>query len=337
VARWDWLGVREKRWTKEANEEIRPAKTAWDWLQLAVVPAMLAVIAIGFNEAQSNSDQARQARQFARDQEVAAAARMDATLDAYFVDMNRLVLDRHLLTSKSESPVRHVAHSLTLTALHRLDGVRKGAVLRYLAEGQLVTGTPCSKSDCVETGPVSLAGADLRNADLRHAQLLYLDLSGADFRGALFDSSVLEGTSLVVADVRGASFRAAEIDGSTFGEADLSRAVFDRAILADDQPDPTSPRFLQTSFENACLNGTRFVGATFMAAGVVTSRGGIATNGNAVTFHGAAGNNLDLTRAGNLASTDMTDASFPGARLQGTSGRPKGWRPAHGRATCPPH
>jgi hypothetical protein len=38
-AMWRWLGIREERWAKGPNEEIRPAKTAWDVLQAAVIPS----------------------------------------------------------------------------------------------------------------------------------------------------------------------------------------------------------------------------------------------------------------------------------------------------------
>ena len=39
-----WLGLTEQRWTKGPNEEVRPAKTAWDWLQLLIVPALMHLI-----------------------------------------------------------------------------------------------------------------------------------------------------------------------------------------------------------------------------------------------------------------------------------------------------
>ena len=32
----------ERRWTKKPDEEVQPSKTVWDFLQLLIVPAMLA-------------------------------------------------------------------------------------------------------------------------------------------------------------------------------------------------------------------------------------------------------------------------------------------------------
>ena len=76
---WDWLGLRERRYRRDADEEIQPAKTAWDVLQLLVVPAMLAAIAIAFNASQASRDQKREDARIAEDrlraEDVRAAAR----------------------------------------------------------------------------------------------------------------------------------------------------------------------------------------------------------------------------------------------------------------------
>jgi hypothetical protein len=53
--RWpDWSGFPERRWKKSPDEEVQPAKTVWDWLQLLIVPAVLAVIAVAYNAAQAS-------------------------------------------------------------------------------------------------------------------------------------------------------------------------------------------------------------------------------------------------------------------------------------------
>src|SRR3712207_2244037 len=94
----EWLGLSEKRWKKTPDEEIRPAKTAWDWLQLLVVPVVLAVLAIALNSWQSDREakreEARVAREAVREdqrrrqeQALAREARLDDTLRTYFTQM----------------------------------------------------------------------------------------------------------------------------------------------------------------------------------------------------------------------------------------------------------
>jgi hypothetical protein len=67
--------------------------------------------------------------------------------------MTDLVLDRGLATSSVDDEVRSVARTLTLTTLERLDGARKGAVLRFLYEADLIFGEtnfPSPLIDCDE-------------------------------------------------------------------------------------------------------------------------------------------------------------------------------------------
>src|SRR5688572_29282203 len=131
MSRWDWLGLTEKRWHKEPDEELRPAKTAWDWLQMAVVPVVLVVIALAFNASQS-----------ARDRERDLQARQDATLETYLGRMSDLMLERKLLSSEENADVRAVARTMTLTTLRRLDGDRKLEVFEFLSEAHLIDNTP---------------------------------------------------------------------------------------------------------------------------------------------------------------------------------------------------
>ena len=106
VMRWPaWLGVGERRWKRSPDEEVQPSKTAWDVLQLLIVPLMLVLIAFYFNASQASRDRSREDRRSE-----------DATLDAYLAKMSDLMLDRDLLTSRPESPVREVARAETLNS-----------------------------------------------------------------------------------------------------------------------------------------------------------------------------------------------------------------------------
>src|SRR3954454_11647222 len=54
--RWrELLGVRERRWKKAPDEEVQPAKTLWDWLQLLVVPAILIAVTFAWSAAQTRA------------------------------------------------------------------------------------------------------------------------------------------------------------------------------------------------------------------------------------------------------------------------------------------
>lgn len=243
MPRWpDWLGLSEKRWQKAENEEIRPAKTAWDWLQLLVVPIVLAVLAIAFNSWQSSREAEREAARADREREFAERTRLDDTLQVYFAQMSELVLDRKLLSAASRSDVQVLARTLTLTTLQRLDGTRKRELLQFLIESNLIrVGSP--KVALVDA---DLGGADLARLDLDGIDLSYTKLFGAQFAGAVLTDVNLDG---------------AEMSHASFERASLNRVSFRGA------------RLIEASFKHACLYKVRLIAADLSRATFAYTRG----------------------------------------------------------------
>lgn len=194
--RWrEWLGVGERRWKKAPDEEVQPAKTLWDWLQLLIVPAILIGVTFLWSATQTSSDNKREDRRIAADRVAAEQVRRDTTLNDYFQRMSDLMLNKRLLSSKERDAVRSVARTVTLTTLRRLDGGRKGEVVRFLEEAGLI-----DRSGSL----VRLAGANLTFADLRDADLTDAFLTNADLRDAIM------GANLTRADLKGANLKGAK-------------------------------------------------------------------------------------------------------------------------------
>src|SRR3954447_19843647 len=137
--RWrEWLGVGERRWKKAPDEEVQPAKTLWDWLQLLIVPAILVAVTFAWSATQTRSDNRREDRRLAADRTGAERVRQDKTPNDYIRQVSDLMLNKKLLSSRPDDSVRSVARTLTLTTLRRLDGARKGEVVRFLHEARLI-------------------------------------------------------------------------------------------------------------------------------------------------------------------------------------------------------
>jgi hypothetical protein len=85
-------------------------KTFWDWLQLLIVP--LALVGIGFWLT---------TQQDAQQQLIEEQRADDAALQANLDQMNNLLLEYNLRSSKENSEVRTLARARTLTVLGRLD------------------------------------------------------------------------------------------------------------------------------------------------------------------------------------------------------------------------
>jgi hypothetical protein len=86
--------------------------TLWDWVQLLIVPAVIAGAGLWFNAQQRN-----------REQRIAQARAQDEALQAYLDGMSQLLTDKecplHMTTPGDR--VNTVARARTLTVLTRLD------------------------------------------------------------------------------------------------------------------------------------------------------------------------------------------------------------------------
>ena len=183
--RFDWTGF--------------PRKTVWDWLQLLIIPLVLAVIALLFNLANSRTE-----RQIALDNQ------RETALQAYIDKMSELLLEKHLRQSQTKDDVREVARVRTLRVLPGLDNERKRNVIQFLHESGLI-----NKDDPI---------IDLHEADLRKASLDDAELEGADLSGAKLMKANLKGAKLMKANLEGA-----RLEGVILEEAIL-KDVTDIAI-----------------------------------------------------------------------------------------------------------
>jgi uncharacterized protein YjbI with pentapeptide repeats len=199
----EWLGISEKRWSKKPDEEVRPAKTAWDWLQLAIVPVILAIAAIAFNASQASREREREDARTRKDRLLALETRRDEVLQSYLQQMSELMLDRHLLQSPPGSEISGVARTLTITTLRRLDGKRKGEVVRFLHESNLIRADPGRR---YRTAVIDLENADLRHVDLTAAYLGGAALRHVDLRHAVLADALLADADLSESRLQHASF-----------------------------------------------------------------------------------------------------------------------------------
>ena len=145
-------------------------KTLWDWLQLLIIPVVLAVGGYLFNYTTTRAEQRNTQVRDQNEQSIASDNQREAALQAYIDNMSELLLHEKLRESGEDDEVRKIARVRTLTVLPRLDANRKGSVLQFLHESSLI-----HKDKKI---------IDLRDANLFEANLNRADLSGANLRGA---------------------------------------------------------------------------------------------------------------------------------------------------------
>lgn len=243
--RYEWTGFGEDVRQKTETQDIRRAKTLWDWLQLLIIPAVLAFGGLLLTQAQDERQRAAEERRA-----------QDAALQAYIDEMGSLLVDEDLRDAQGDE-ARSLARARTFTILERLvpapevrraariPGKGKGtsedaavtvpdrrkSILQFLYESELI-----SKENPV----VSLRGANLREADLQGLSLSDADLSGADLfgvegEGVDLSGANLSGTELSAASLKKADLSDANLSGAVLGsqlcDADLSNAGLSGADL----------------------------------------------------------------------------------------------------------
>src|SRR6266480_1504349 len=88
------------------TEALQPGKTLWDWLQLIIIPVVLAIGGFWFNQVQTSREEKATERRAQVDHEIALDNQREARLQEYFDKMSELVFSHGLLQSKEGDPAR---------------------------------------------------------------------------------------------------------------------------------------------------------------------------------------------------------------------------------------
>ncbi len=241
---WErWRPPPPDRWARAGFR----GKTVWDWLDLLIVPLMLALITIAFAWQQDARQNDIEDRRADAERKLAEQRAQDEALQAYLDQMSTLMLEKDLRESEVNSEVRTLARARTLTVLERLDPTRKTEVIRFLSEAELInavtagegaqpiidlTGANLSHTNLSDTNLNSayLSKSDLSYANLRSAYL-NAALDRADLRGADLRDAFVFDAQMPLADLRGADLSGADLSGANLAWADLSHANLSDTVL----------------------------------------------------------------------------------------------------------
>lgn len=202
-------------------------KSFWDWLQLLIVPLMLALGAFYLNSAADF-----------RDYQIAQERKQQEILTDYFSKMQGLIVETKKIKETSGYTKLHpkdeaarllpefrsTAQALTLSVLEQLDGERKGKVITYLAESQLITANNDNQSSRPE---IKLDGANLQKLELKDQVFSYINIAGADMTSTelsdiLISDSDLSRVNLTEAVLQYVTFKNSNLSGVNLDGASLT-------------------------------------------------------------------------------------------------------------------
>jgi len=203
-------------------------KDFWDWMELLIVPVMVALGLFWLRQREDRRDEERQEQETERQID----SQHQDTLQNYFDKMSELLLKEQLGENNtqqegeeaSNSKAVVIARARTLAVLRSLDPTRVASTFHFLVEAGLR-----------ET--VTIAGGNLRKVDwhgtsLLHSNLREARLTGADLSGANLNEADLRGAYLFEANLSGAYLFEANLGGADLSKANLSKANLSRADLS---------------------------------------------------------------------------------------------------------
>jgi hypothetical protein len=170
---WDWTGFNSgtSQITITSTSKVnytatvpQPTKSLWDWMQLLIIPLVLAIIAIWFNRTERRNEL-----------RITSDNQQEAALQEYIKEISELLLKNNLRGSDKDNEVRTIARVRTLTLFSRLEATRKRIVIRFLNEADLISAGRCI---------IQLKGADLRETNMRWLNLKNVDLSSVNLSNA---------------------------------------------------------------------------------------------------------------------------------------------------------
>lgn len=234
-----WVEIFGKGYTASTGE-YNPGKIFSDLVQLLILPANIALVAVCADKLARNVEK-----------EKIINNQLEAAFQSYFDSMTSLILDNNLRNSKPDDEVRKISQEKTITTLKRIDVEKKSELIRFLCDDCLVSAENDTEPIITLNG-IDLAEVNLRAACLQEARLVGAQLSGADLKWAHLERAHLEGAYLEGVHLEEAHLEGAHLEGSYLDEAHLERAYLEGAHL-----------------EGAYLEGAILVGAHLEEARLV--------------------------------------------------------------------
>ena len=201
------------------------AKSFWDWMDLLLLPLILAGGALLLTRSRRQMERRRSEENASVEREIASDHQREDAVQAYFDRMADLLL-KEKLSKFSPEEVKTVARSRTLTVLRGLDPRRKGRVLMFLKDSGLI-----DREAVIDLCGADLSGISATFANLGRVNISEANLSGANLQGTNLSKSYLAVTNLQGADLTGANLAGADLFESNLSGADLSHAKLNGANL----------------------------------------------------------------------------------------------------------
>jgi uncharacterized protein YjbI with pentapeptide repeats len=221
-----WTGFGESVKSDKLNE----AKSLWDWLDLLIIPAAIALIGWLFSEIEKSKNNKREEERS-----------QNEIVESFLQTMTNLIIEHGLHDNLNQQLLSIVRARINI-AVNNLNGARRGQILQFLYESELIDFNP----------KIKLLGINFQNALLDE-----IVLGQSEIKGAYFNNASIKNANLKGGNFTGCDFSRANFSNSLLENTDFSYSILSKASLK--YIDLTT-----VNFEGAILNGANLKGSTIL-------------------------------------------------------------------------
>ena len=191
-----WTGFGESK----MQNGINPNKTLWDWLDLLLIPLIITLTGWYISRSEKNNDIAREKEK-----------NQQNIRENYLKIITSLLLEHNLQNSEEGDVVRSVAKAHTTTFLRNADNTRRGIILQFLYESDLISENPI----------IDLLGVKLNSCHFDKIKLINIEITGAYFRECSFVKSNLENSIFCASNFSGSNLSYSNLKNVDFTYCDM--------------------------------------------------------------------------------------------------------------------
>lgn len=185
------------------DEKIPRAKTLWDWLEIIIIPATIAIVGGIIKEAEKEKNIKENKEKLQLN-----------NIDNYYKIISELLTRNNLLELNADDSNWTIARARTILALEQADNERKGQILQFLYESKLL------QSPII----INLTGANFKNSELDGIVFRRAEIKGAYFNNSLIRNAFLDESNLTGCDLSGVDFSGSSLSNCNMSYANLTGA-----------------------------------------------------------------------------------------------------------------
>lgn len=222
----EWMGFSPY---DETKDDPRP-KLLWDWLDLLIIPASVALVGWIYKEYEKSKDSKKEYEN-----------KQNEVLDSYFRIVSDLIIKENLLDNNLNGESKIIARTRTIVAIDNLSGDRKGQVLQFLHESNLI-----------RNNVVDLIGGNFRNSEVSGIVLKNIAIKGVYFCDSEFIKTYLDNSDFTSCDFTGANFNESSLENTNLSYTKLNKCKLTNIDL-------TSVNFEGADLTNADLSNSKIL------------------------------------------------------------------------------